>query len=743
MKLEHAFALLGLRRGATVAEIQAAAARVRDRLDSRLAEASSESEAQDLRAQLAELEPARRAALGEARPALPEVLSETKLRDLPGQELSYTEAGELEAAGARIQIQVGHVLGDRYEVRRRLGVGGMGAVYEAFDRNRKVALAVKVMLPGLMGQAQARERFLAEARIAVKLSHPGIRNVLDVHQDESFFFLTMELLEGESLRERMERYKRDGQSFAIDEALGITEQLCAALGYAHRWTVHRDVKPENIWMCPDGTVKLLDFGIARVLTPSQLTMTGMSLGSAYYMAPEQLKRAKEVDARADQYSLAVVLHELLTGDVPAGRMVSASKRRRDCPRLLARALDRALDPEPAARFGDVHAFALELQNAVVRSRFGARKLTLIGTMVLVLAVVTIALSKQRFARASATTASGMDVSSGAPSPMDAPVRGTAYPPERKPLAPAGSEAVRAEPAASAHEHPGPARSEAIHAGAAEAPEDRPPSSSATSRPGNPRGVTAPEAVPAPSPFVVEDETLVDDHPRRIRHDKTGLSFVYVQGGTYALGSSEVGSPKNEGPVRQVELTGFYLGRTEVTYRAWYSGGGEKLQSPRWPLTDDLPVVNVSWYAALEWCRRNGFDLPSEAQWEYAAAGLEKHPYAWGVGWENQRCNASSAGSDDRWPFAAPVGQFLEGASWCGSLDMTGNVWEWCLDRWEPDYSSITDGQRDPMRDQGVDNRVRRGGSFSDSETQCRTTYRGWSQPSRALDSVGLRPIWRP
>src|SRR5262249_26760021 len=148
--------------------------------------------------------------------------------------------------------------------------------------------------------------------------HPHIVRVHDLHQDAEHTFLTMELLRGRSLREEIQRRSQAAQRFTVEEVRRIAGQLCDALQHAHAKTVHRDVKPENVWLGEDGSVKLMDFGIARRRRPSQFTSTGLALGTAYYMAPEQLKGNKDVDHRADQFAAGVTLYELLTGDVPQG-----------------------------------------------------------------------------------------------------------------------------------------------------------------------------------------------------------------------------------------------------------------------------------------------------------------------------------------------------------------------------------------------------------------------------------------
>jgi len=339
----------------------------------RILEAPTDSLRERYRAELAELAAARDALLNPP-PAPPGGLSATKVADLPRAQPALTE-GHREAPGNRLTLETGRILAGRYEVKDRIGAGGMGAVYRAFDRTKKQYIAIKVLLPGLTQDAQARERFLAEAQISTQLSHPNIVNVFDVQCDGELHFLTMELLEGRSLREELQHRKR----LPVAEALVITTALTDALSYAHRFTIHRDVKPENVFLCADGTVKLMDFGIARLLRTSQLTMTGMTMGTAYYMAPEQLSGAGEVNPRADQYSLAVMLYEMVAGLVPAGRIEPLRRVVKGVRSTVSAAVDRALSASPAKRFEDADAFRAALTTrGVSRMVWLAAGIALIG-----------------------------------------------------------------------------------------------------------------------------------------------------------------------------------------------------------------------------------------------------------------------------------------------------------------------------------------------------------------------------
>jgi serine/threonine protein kinase len=267
-----------------------------------------------------------------------------------------------EAVRHATSLQSGDLLFNRYEIGDTLGLGGMGVVFEAFDRMTQEKIAVKVLRGdvGLTGHLQTR--FLSEAKISRTLSHENIVRVYDVGANEQFYYLTMERLWGQSLRARMDELAAARQPFSMGEFNSIREQLIEALRFANRTLVHRDVKPENIWITREGVIKLMDFGIARVVD-SNNTYTQMAIGTPRYMSPEQRDSPRSVDWRTDQYALGVVLHEVLTGKRPEIGMPPPHLLRKDIPRPLSDAIVMAMAPEPDARHASWQAFkeAFELQ----------------------------------------------------------------------------------------------------------------------------------------------------------------------------------------------------------------------------------------------------------------------------------------------------------------------------------------------------------------------------------------------
>lgn len=207
---------------------------------------------------------------------------------------------------------LGKVLNERYKIIKELGKGGMAIVFEAQDLllDRKVAL--KMLRPEYVNDKDFVKRFRHEAKAVARLSHPNVVNIFDIGQDEDYQYLVMEDIEGDNLKDMInERGPLD-----VVEALNIAKQISAALVVAHRNNIiHCDIKPHNILLTDDKQVKVTDFGIARAVTSTTMTITDTIVGSAHYFSPEQA-RGGEIMARSDLYSLGIVLYEMLTGEVP-------------------------------------------------------------------------------------------------------------------------------------------------------------------------------------------------------------------------------------------------------------------------------------------------------------------------------------------------------------------------------------------------------------------------------------------
>ncbi|HEY7681097.1 MAG TPA: protein kinase [Gemmatimonadales bacterium] len=268
--------------------------------------------------------------------------------------------------GSGGEFGVGGVLAGRYEIREKLGAGGMGVVYRAFDRELKESVAIKTLRPELVGDPTLLERFKQEIRLARRISHPNVVRTHDLGEAGGLYFITMEFVEGTGLDEVIRR--RGALPLAV--TLTIGRQLCRALEVAHaQGIVHRDIKPPNLVVDAQGFLKVMDFGIARLVEGRQvagapgLTAAGSVIGTPEYMAPEQLL-GHAVDGRADLYATGVVLFEcatgkrLFTGDSFATVLMKQVQEPPPDPRTVVPALPegfsavvlRALAKEPEQRW---------------------------------------------------------------------------------------------------------------------------------------------------------------------------------------------------------------------------------------------------------------------------------------------------------------------------------------------------------------------------------------------------------
>jgi len=238
------------------------------------------------------------------------------------------------------------------EVLGIVGRGGMGIVYKARQPRLDRLVALKVLAPDLASQAAFAERFLREAQALARLNHPNVVSVYDFGERNGTYFLLMEYVEGTHLRDLLESGR-----LRPEDALRLVPEICAGLQYAHEeGIVHRDIKPENILIDRNGRAKIADFGLVRMLGQDgqdegdwRLTRASQVMGTPQYMAPEQLNRPRDVDHRADIYSLGVVLYEMLTSELPVGRFALPSERVHVDVRLDDVVL-KALQREPDHRY---------------------------------------------------------------------------------------------------------------------------------------------------------------------------------------------------------------------------------------------------------------------------------------------------------------------------------------------------------------------------------------------------------
>ena len=313
-----------------------------------------------------------------------------------------------------LRDELNAALTGRYRIERELGAGGMATVFLAEDVKHKRRVALKVLKPELAAVLGA-ERFVQEITTTASLQHPHILPLFDSGTASGFLFYVMPFIEGETLRDKLNRETQLG----VDEALRIASEVLDALEYAHtHGIVHRDVKPENI-LLHGGHAMVADFGIALAVSAAaggRMTETGLSLGTPHYMSPEQATAEKEITARSDVYSLGSVLYEMLTGQPPHSggsaqqvimKIITApaepvTVHRKSVPPNVAAAVAKSLEKLPADRFDSAKAFAAALGNpsytnaaaygTAARSAVSTRPLSrpLIATSALAAAAIAVA-----------------------------------------------------------------------------------------------------------------------------------------------------------------------------------------------------------------------------------------------------------------------------------------------------------------------------------------------------------------
>ncbi len=268
-------------------------------------------------------------------------------------------------------FQLGDRVGD-YQIIQVLGAGGMGQVYKVRNVISERVEAMKILLPNLESNQELADRFLREIKVQASLEHPNIASLHTAQRVDNQLLMIMEYVEGESLDRRAERGR-----IPIHEGVDYIMQVLLALAYAHsRGVVHRDIKPANMMVTPKGVVKLMDFGIAKMAADRRLTQTGRTVGSLFYMSPEQIK-GQDPDPRSDLYSLGVALYEIVTGTLPfkgdSDYTIMAAHLQQSAippievdprfPTALNEVIMMSIAKDPGQRFQSADAFRGALENA--------------------------------------------------------------------------------------------------------------------------------------------------------------------------------------------------------------------------------------------------------------------------------------------------------------------------------------------------------------------------------------------
>ncbi|MFO0593164.1 MAG: bifunctional serine/threonine-protein kinase/formylglycine-generating enzyme family protein [Polyangiaceae bacterium] len=686
-----------------------------------------------------------------------------------------------------IELAPGQTLYGRYRLDRRLDEGGMAVVWAGTQLSTGREVALKVLKAEAAQDSATRRRMLREARAACAVRHPNVLAVHDVIElDDGSPVLVMDLLRGESLREHLARKG----PLSLDATIALLMPVIAAVGTAHAaGIVHRDLKPENIYLAQQGgltTVKVLDFGIAKVSTASNvasqvnaLTNAGTMLGTPYYMAPEQIV-GEGIDHRADVWSLGVIVYECLVGVRPTeadniGKILKRvltneieplSERAPTLPKEVTGLVDRMLSQNPSARPFSMR----EVGEALLPF---APAGTTLGE---ILPPATEILSeddlsgKVRLPREVTDTRpviSGPPKADSDPRPagrteelaatLVAPTNPALVSrslPSRRPPAPAGRPSREREDDA---EDSGPPRRRwAVAAGLLV-------------------GVFG--LASAGYTLFIHRPGRPPYHPATAQVEPSGdcpPGMALVPGGAFRMGSED--GKDDERPTHPVTVAPLCMDVLEVTamdYQECSQRGGCRPpeSTVKWAGLEGgvrdresvycigtqndavhagFPMNCVSWSDADAYCKVLGKRLPTEAEWEYAAAGGgEQRRFPWGkeppgptlLNVCDRSCVAKVGGGvvgqrpiydqDDGYSDLAPGGKYPPGDARWGMHDMAGNVWEWTASP----YCTY------PEHDCTSPHKVFRGGGWGASLlTNLRTSVRMWSAPSHRYNDVGFRCV---
>jgi formylglycine-generating enzyme required for sulfatase activity len=680
------------------------------------------------------------------------------------------EAGTLSAppvpAASASPLRAGGMLGV-YELLEKLGEGGMGAVWKARHTRLDKLVAVKVLPPRWTDSAAALSRFQREMRAVGKLEHAHIVRAMDAGDVNGTHYLVMEYVEGTDLGKLVKERGR----CKVDSACEMVCQAALGLAHAHKaGLVHRDVKPSNLFLSKQGTVKLLDLGLARLHDESAaadseaLTAQGQVLGTPDYMAPEQWGDTHAAGAPADLYALGCTLFYLLIGRAPyadARHSAPANKMhghvmeaapdlralRPDVPEAVDALYRRLMAKEPKERFASADELALELKT-VIKS-----------------------LQKANAAEPESATAPVVTPPVAQATASSAPLRKRRRVGVLLGLGGAAAALLAGVIVLIITNRDGSKTKIEVPADATvEVKKD---------------GKTVAKVAPDEK---VKEKEKPREQPVAEVVNSIGMKLVRIPAGKFTMGSTKQEQDeaiadyekrtgkklsddllywwRAEGPRHEVEISRpFYLGVTEVTQKQYkavmgynpsvFSANGEGRPGVTYTTwkpgqlkdkvkglaTDDFPVENLSYEEAVELCRKlselpaekgagRTYRLPTEAEWEYSSRGGASSPYPFGSTITDRHANFNY-----HLQRTCAVGSYPANAF--GLFGMQGNVREWCSDWYDPDYYARSP-RRDPQGPEKGTQRVFRGGSWSIIRSFCRSASRDKIEPESRKDDLGFR-----
>ncbi|MBI4859517.1 MAG: SUMF1/EgtB/PvdO family nonheme iron enzyme [Candidatus Riflebacteria bacterium] len=617
----------------------------------------------------------------------------------------------------------------RFRPEQLLASGGFGSVWRATQVELGRPVALKLLHAHVLEDSDQVSRFMNEAKIAARLRHPNVVLLIDHGVDEGIPWIAYELVEGMSLRERLETGPLDWR-----DAFRVGVQVALVLEEAHDLGIlHRDIKPDNVLEYQPGVYKITDFGISKWLGETTIrTQDGIVLGTPAYLSPLQIKGLGP-EAQSDIYALGMTVYELLTGANPysAGTLSELIRDKLAAPPPAPSSFVRSLPPDVDRIV--MKALAMAREDRYPDARSFRKDLERVGGITPSPDAALRSLARQKRPAAKVTVAS--------------------QPAVKRSWAEAATTAVNT-------------RSGRRYAWGVAAAVVATLMLVLWHRDGV---QTAPRSggSPSPSASAVPSAPSVQPVLRRQITGRDGAPMVLVEGGRFIMGS-RAGSP-DETPEHPVTVSPFYIDTYEVTNRLYQRFCAEtnhrgRAKPSRYPELElpDHPVTEIDWVDASAYCRWAGKRLPTEAEWEYAARGTTGRVFPWGnsispkapeanfrdlsnhrrsdwlVPEETRRALPMLIG-DDGYPVTAPVGSFPAGRSPWGAMDLAGNVSEWCADWYSRShYASAT--SRDPTGPSTGTQRVARGGAWEGHFEQLRSTARAAYAPNSLRRFLGFRGV---
>ncbi len=682
-------------------------------------------------------------------------------------------------------IQPGTDIG-RYHILEQIGEGGMARVYKALDTNLNVEVAVKFIRVDDLPAGQIERtiaRFRVEAKKMAQLSHTNIVPVTDYGEYERTPYLVMPLLSGGSLK------KYIGAQMEWRTAARLIAPVAEALAYTHKkGIIHRDVKPANILLTESGDPMLTDFGIAKIIDVAearQMTLTGSLIGTPEYMAPEQCTSTK-FDKRVDIYALGIVLYELITGrkpfiaDTPSAVMIKQSRDPLPRPKNFVPNLPdevewlliKALAKDPNDRYKNMHVMAIELRRlANMRTEEEQRMAEKERARQELASRKRAEEEKRKKENASRLTAKQ------AARERDKKEKASYKKKKEKQkirlpkiiisnqkvvtgmgvfLLVVGIVGVMFLGYMTIQE----IQSQKLSSedGELVVVTDFEPTAIKTEIL---RGTETPEITSSPTLEITFPPAL--EIGLTVVSEVDGMTLVSVPAGEFLRGStgSDPDAESDEFPQRSIYLDAFWIDMTEVTNAMFvrflnekgnqegewntnwinFTRGYDRVSKidGMWQVDDryvDYPISRVTWDGANAYCEWVGRRLPTEAEWEKAARGVDGRTYPWGEGID---CNRANYGECDEFLNTSPVGHYgSESTSLYGAYDMAGNVWEWVQDKYSMYYYYEISTLANPTGPVNVVSRVLRGGSWNDNKQDARTASRHDVYDSSYSNYIGFR-----